>query len=293
MKAAKTLEDRLLDVSVYIIVIMFVISIIYPFWTMLVDSFSSARASEQLGIKLIPPEFSLEAYGKVFRQEIVGKAYINTLFRTGIGTVLTVFITFCAAFSLSKRELPFRKSITLVIVLTMFFGGGLIPEYIIVKNLGLINNRWVLVLFFLVSPFALIVTRNFIYSIPDELEESALIDGANEFTILFRLIAPLSKPIIATIALWTAVMHWNEWFRAMIFIRDTDKTVLQLLLRRILLEDQMLAVYDDLMIDEATETTETSVSAATLFVSIGPIILVYPFVQKYFIKGVMVGSIKG
>lgn len=285
--------DIFIDGFIYLFMLLFAVSVIFPFWSMLVDSFSSLRFSQQAGIKWFPAEFSIEPYRRVFRQQILGVAYMNTLFRTVVGTVLTIIITFFGAYTLSKDYLPLRRTITMLIVFTMFFGGGLIPNYVLIRNLNLINNRWVLILPMLVDAFALIVMRNFMYSIPKELEESAYIDGAGPLTILFRIFAPLSLPIIATVALWTSVDHWNEWFGAMIYISHRDKIVLQLLLRRVLLESQQLTEDLQLLADESVQTTtESQIRAAILFVSIGPIVMVYPFIQKYFIKGLMAGAIK-
>ena len=287
---SQSVEDILLDSFVYLTLVLLALAIVFPFWTMLVDSFSSARSSNQLGFRLFPSEPSLDAYTKVFRQSIIGIAYLNTVFRTVVGTILTVLATLFAAYALSKRDLPLKKMLTILIVFTMFFGGGLIPTYMLVRRLGLIGSRWALVLPMLVSPFALIIMRNFMYSIPQELEESAFIDGANEITILFKIILPLSLPIIATVALWTAVDHWNEWFHAMIYVRDRNKIVLQLLLRRVMVEDQGESLLDDFT--RVKTVTATSIKAATLFVTIGPIVLLYPFIQKYFVKGIKLGGVK-
>ena len=289
----RTAEDVFVDLVVYVGIGIFSISVLYPFWFLLVDSFSSPQASTTTGFNLWPKEFSLEPYREVFGQRAVGLAYFNTIFRTVLGTAVTVTVTFCAAYPMAKRDLPFRKVITGIVVFTLFFNGGLIPTYIVVRSLGLLDTRAVLILFFAGNAFILIVTRNFIYTIPESLEESALIDGANEITILLRIIAPLSIPILATITLWTAVMHWNEWFAAMIYVRDPDKKVMQLLLRRIMLEGQLLAEFEDLAEEGRVRPTDSSLRAATLFVAIGPIIVVYPFIQRYFIKGIMVGSVKG
>ena len=173
----------------------------------------------------------------------------------------------------------------------MFFGGGLIPMYLQMMNLGLIDNRWALILPMVFSGFNALVTRNFIYSIPIELEESALLDGANEVRIAFQIYLPLSLPIIATIAMWTAVGHWNAWFDAMIYIRSPSKQVLQALLRRVLLETQLSEMYDTS--SYVPPVTPRSMQAALLFVSTLPILLVYPFAQKYFIRGLTAGAVKG
>lgn len=289
---ARGIEDGVVTGIVFLIGVGTVVSIIYPFWATLVVSFSGTRFANIPGFHLLPLEPSLSAYGNVLSKSIVGVAYLNSIFRTVVGTALTLVITLGAAYGLSKRKLPFRRALTGMVIFTMFFSGGLIPTYLLVKNLGLLNTRFALILPFLVSPFSLLVMRNFMYSIPVELEESAFIDGANEVLILVRIVVPLSLPIIATIALWTAVMHWNDWFYALIYDRKTQQTVLQVLLRRVVIENQPSDVYGQSYDDANATVTEETVKAATLFVSIGPVILIYPFIQKYFVKGVMVGALK-
>jgi len=199
--------------------------------------------------------------------------------------------TFGAAYALSKKQIPFNRVMTAYVIIPMFFGGGLIPFYLLMTNLKLIDTRWVLILPFVFSGFNILVTRNFIYSIPVELEESALLDGANELRIAMQIFLPLSLPIIATIALWSAVGHWNEWFYGLIFIRTPSKQVLQVLLRRVLLQSALSEMYDDPTY--ALSITERSVRSALLFITTIPILLVYPFAQKYFIKGLTAGAIKG
>jgi putative aldouronate transport system permease protein len=204
---------------------------------------------------------------------------------------IAVLVTFGAAYALSKKRIPFNRIMTVYTIIPMFFGGGLIPFYIQMLRLQLVDNRWALILPAVWSGFNILVMRNFIYSIPSELEESALIDGANELVIAIRIFLPLSLPIIATIALWSAVGHWNEWFNAMIYIRSPSKQVLQVLLRRVLMESQVSEMYDDPT--NAVRETEKSVRSALLFISTIPILVVYPFAQKYFIKGLTAGAVKG
>jgi putative aldouronate transport system permease protein len=183
--------------------------------------------------------------------------------------------------------------ILLFITFTMFFSGGLIPSYLNMRNLNLINSRWALILPGLTSAWNLIVARNFIASLPDSLEEAAFVDGAHPLTVVFTIMLPISMPIIAVLALWTAVGHWNAWFDANIYVRDPNKMVLQLTLRRILVEGSLDVMGGDVLNASSATTTPETVKAATIIVSIVPIILFYPFLQKHFVKGVMVGSIKG
>jgi putative aldouronate transport system permease protein len=220
--------------------------------------------------------------------------YINTVFRTVVGTVLAVFFSFCTAYPLAKRRLPLRNYLTIFFLIPMFFSGGLIPRYLLVRSLGMLDTRAALIFPILLGTYNLLIMRNFIMTIPDSLEESAEIDGATFFHIMVRIIIPLSVPAMATIGLWVAVLHWNEWFQAMIYTRDESKIVLQLLVRRM--------IQDLFFIDEAVRQFQTareatlpsqSVRAAITVLTIGPIVLVYPFLQRHFIKGVFAGSLKG
>jgi putative aldouronate transport system permease protein len=286
MKTA--VRDYAWNILLHIFFILFSFLIIYPFWTVLVDSFDD---SIRVGLKILPGKFSLEAYKTVFGQNRIVIAFVNSLFRTAVGSVLAVLVTFGAAYALSKKQMPFNRFMTVYVIIPMFFGGGIIPFYILMNQIGLMDSRWALILPMVFSGFNILIMRNFIYSIPAELEESALLDGANEMSIALRIFLPLSLPIIATVALWCAVDHWNSWFDAMIYIRSQSKQVLQVILRRVLMESQISELYDDST--RAVRQTEKSVRAALLFVTTLPILVVYPFAQKYFIKGLTSGAVKG
>jgi putative aldouronate transport system permease protein len=204
---------------------------------------------------------------------------------------MATVVTFGAAYALSKKRLPLNRIMTVYVIIPMFFGGGLIPFYLLINNLKLMDSRWALILPYVFSGFNILVTRNFIYSLPIELEESALLDGANEMVVAFRIYLPLCMPIIATIALWSAVAHWNEYFYAMIFIRTPAKQVLQVMLRNVLVQAQLSDIFDDTAM--MMKVAEKSVRSALLFISTLPILIVYPFAQKYFIRGLTAGAIKG
>ena len=281
-------KEFLVPFLLHLFFIVFSLLILYPFWIVLVDSFDDITGG---GLKFWPKVFTVEAYKIVLGQNNTMTALLNSLFRTVVGTAMATASTFGAAYALSKKHIPFNRAMTAYVIIPMFFGGGLIPYYLQITNMGLIDNRWVLILPAVFSGFNILVTRNFIYSIPIELEESALLDGANELKIALRIYLPLSLPIIATIALWSAVGHWNSWFDGMIFIRTPSKQVLQVLLRRVLLESQLSEMYDNPAL--IPPATERSVRSALLFVTTIPILLVYPFAQKYFIKGLTAGAIKG
>lgn len=219
--------------------------------------------------------------------------YLNTLFRTIVGTFLTVLTTCMFAYPLSKKDLPHRSLITFLVLFTMLFGGGLVPTYLLIRNIRLIDSLWVYVLPGLTSAFNIIIVRNFFQSIPESLRESASIDGASDVRILFQIYMPLSKPVLATVSLWTAVAHWNAWFDALLYINSESKQVLQMFLRRIVIENSTQLIEKGLVNPEVTQFTPETIKAATVIVTILPILLVYPFVQRYFVKGIMLGSVKG
>ena len=221
-------------------------------------------------------------------------AYGNSIFRTVVGTFLGIAFTLAAAYPLSKKRLPGRNVMTITILVTMFFGGGLIPTYLLIRRLGMLDSRWVLIVPTMTAGFHVIIMRNFIMTIDEAYEEAAFMDGANYLQVLLRIIIPLSKPVIATVALWKGVYHWNAWFDAWIYIRSESKIVLQLLLRR-LLQDiaQTMERLKAFRVEEDQPLPTEAVKAAISLLTIGPIILVYPFLQRYFVKGIFIGSLKG
>lgn len=262
----------------------------YPFWQTLVLSFSGSGYATSVGLKFIPLEFSLESYKTVFSTHSIYVGYGNTLFRTVVGTALTIAVTYCAAYTLSRRSLPFKRSITFFIVVTMFFSGGLVPTFLVMKSYGLVGTKLALILPMLTSAWNLIITRNFIASISHEIEEAALVDGAHPLKIVFWVMFPISLPIIAALTIWTAVSHWNAWFDAMIYTSKEKDIVLQLVLRRLLIDTQS---EQSILQSTLASTTSETIKSATIIVAIAPILCVYPFLQKYFTKGIMVGSVKG
>ncbi len=289
----RTVSDRAFMFSVYFIMAAFSLSILYPFWYLLVDSFNTPDASIQDSIKLWPLEFTFANYEKVFDSGIIGTAYINSIFKTVVGTAVILVVSFTAALGLADQGLPGIKHITFFLVFTMFFSGGLIPTFLWYKQLGLLNTRVSWILHLAANAYYIIIMRNFFREIPHELIESATIDGATLYQVLFRIIVPLSTPVVATVTLWAAVQHWNDWFFPLIFTPQRDLTVLQVLLRRVLIENQVTNELDMLEQDEMRMITAETIKAALLFVSIGPIIAAYPFLQRYFVKGIMLGSVKG
>jgi len=291
----KSFGEKSFDVFNVVILGLFALTAVYPFIHVLSISFSTPAAANTYGLKLIPKEATLEGYRQVLNNPLIWTGYANTIARTIAGTFLNVVFSVLCAYPLSKKYLPNRNVYTLLIVFTMFFSGGLIPTYLLMKDLGLLDNRLVLILPGLISPFTMIIVRNFFMSLPEEIEESAKIDGANDLRVLFSIVIPMSKPIIATIALWYAVSHWNAWFDALLYLSDPNKMVLQTILRKIVIEGssqfQNFDTYDP--VSNTNAVTPDIIKAATIMVATIPIICVYPFIQKYFVKGVIVGSLKG
>ncbi len=299
-----TPAGRAFDIANYLLLGLFALSVLYPFWTVVITSLASPTSLPSLGLHIWNDEWRTEAWMFVFRENDVGTAYLNTLHRVVFGTTLTLFVSFCAAYALSKRNLPGRAVITFLLVFTLFFQGGLIPTYLLVRNLGLINSRWVLVIPPAIAAFSIIITRNFIMTIDQAMEDSAVIDGAGYWRIMFSIFIPLSRPVLAVIALWTVVQHWNAWFDGLIYITDRDKRILQLLLRDIVErlqafqnDESMQRLVEDLrrqgIEPDWARIPHRTIQAATTLITIGPVVLLYPFIQKYFVKGVMLGSLKG
>ncbi len=266
---------------------------VYPILYVAFASFSEpALMMAHKGILWKPLGFSLETYGAVFSNPMILLGYRNTLFIVIVGVALNLLLTSFAAYALSRKTLQYRKQLTLIIVFTMFFSGGLIPFYLLVRGLGITDTLWALILPTAISAFNLIIMRTSFEAVPDALEESAKIDGANDFGILFRIFLPLCKPVLAVVGLYYGVSHWNSWFNAMIFLQDRSLYPLQLILREILIIGEANSMAEGASQDEIIILGET-LKYATIMVATLPIFLVYPLLQKYFVKGALIGAIKG
>nr|WP_272509746.1 carbohydrate ABC transporter permease [Paenibacillus chitinolyticus] len=265
---------------------------IYPLVYVVFASLSDAGGLlAHKGFLWKPVGFSLDAYANVFRNPMILKGYGNTFFVVVLGLTCNILLTSLGAYALSRKSLAYRKRIMLFIVFTMFFSGGLIPFYLTVKGVGLANTLWALIIPTAVNTFNLILMKTAFEGIPDALEESAKIDGANDFVILFRIVLPLSLPVLAVMLLYYGVGHWNSWFNALIFLQERSMFPLQLILREILLQGEANANLGASEGDVAMLTV--TLKYATIIVATVPILLVYPFLQKYFVKGALIGAIKG
>ena len=286
--------SRVFDACNYAMLLVAGFLFFYPFWSLVLTSFSNSMEIQHVGLKFWNATWTTEPYRWVFEAQSVsiGRAYYNSVFRTVLGTGAILIVTFLTAYPLAKVRLPGRTPIMLYFVITLFFSGGLIPTYLLIRRLGLIDTRLVYILPEALSVWYVIIARNFLMAIDDEMEEAALVDGAGYLTILTRIVMPLAKPIVATIALWASVMHWNAWFDALIYIRDGNKRVLQLLLHKMMNLLRNFEEFEELNIPMEITLPPASVQAVTVLVTIGPIILVYPFFQRYFVKGIMIGALK-
>jgi putative aldouronate transport system permease protein len=268
--------------------LIFSLATLYPLWYEISLSFSSADEVTKGGAFLWPKEFTLDSYRTLISTNMIWHTYLNTAFVTIVGTILSVLLTASTAYPLTKSIVPGRKWLIFGILFTMLFSGGVIPTYLVVKQLGLLNSLWSLILPGMISAYNTLVMMSFFQTIPIEIEESAELDGANPLHIFVRLILPLSMPVLATISLWIAVAHWNEFFTALLYINERASYTLSLLLRD-LISGQDYARFTG----EVSNTSTESVIGATIVATILPILCVYPFLQKYFVQGVMIGSIKG
>lgn len=295
MKRKGSRGEHIFDIANVIGLTLLVIVTFYPVVYVLMASFSdSNRLLSYTGILIRPLGFSTSAYKAVVKNPNILSGYIVTICVVVGGTFLNILATSVSAFVLTRKRFPLRKAFTLFAVFTMYFSGGMIPRYLFINDtLGLGNSLWALVLPGMISTYNLIIMKNNFESIPDSLEESARIDGANDIVILFRIILPLSKAILAVMVLMYGVHHWNAWFDAMLFIRDRNRYPLQIVLREILIANST----DSMMAGAGTgadvEAIGESIKYATIVVTTAPILCVYPFVQKYFTKGVMLGAVKG
>ena len=288
----RSVGEHIFDIFNVVFLGVLALSMLYPFWYELALSLADADRVAISKVYLWPEFISWESYANVLSSKYIYYGYFWTIVRTVVGTLVALLLGFHFAYALSKKNFPNRKMWTALLIFTMFFSGGMVPDYLLIRDLDLINSIWSLILPGAISAYNITIMRNYLMSLPDSLEESAYIDGANDIVILYKIIVPLSLPILASIALWTAVGHWNAWFDAMIYIQDTDKQVLAITLRRIVLQgsNSVVTMSGEEM---STQTTSDTIKAATIMVATVPILCVYPFIQKYFVKGVMVGSLKG
>jgi len=274
--------------------VMVVISLItlYPLLYVLISSLSDPQfVVQNRGLVLYPHGFNWDAYVMVFKNPNILNSFGNTLFYVAAGTLLNILLTSLGAYALSRRNLMLKNPIMFMIVFTMFFEGGLVPLYLLMQNLNLLDTRLAIILPSAVSAFNLIIMRTAFQGVPESLEESARIDGAGDWTILFKVVLPLSMPVVAVMLLFYGVSHWNSWFFASIFLQDRDLFPLQVILREILISNDTNAMSVGVGTGDQMAIGET-IKYATIIIATVPILFLYPFLQRYFVKGVMIGAIK-
>ncbi|MCD9024988.1 carbohydrate ABC transporter permease [Cohnella silvisoli] len=290
--------DKALSIVIYVVLGILGFTAFYPFWNAAVVSFNLGTDTMQGGITFWPRQFSLENYEVVFKDKRLIDGFVISVLRTVAGTIGTILATSIFAYGMTKKELIGRKLYMIVCIFTMYFSGGLIPSYLLIRELGLMNSFWVMVIPGLISVWNMIIFRAFFIGMPAGLEESAKIDGCSNWGIFFRIIFPLSGPVLATLSLFTAVYHWNDWFAPSIYISNIDllpiQTKLQQILNSNIMNEQMSQMDSSASshLNQMRSVTTKSLSMATMMVATLPILCVYPFVQKYFVKGVLIGSLK-
>ena len=280
------------DSLIYLFLILLSLSFLYPIANQLALSISDAGELGWQGVTVIPVGFSTDSYRALLSSDVILRYYINTVKYASVGTFIMIATTSLMAYPLTFRELRGRKLVMILLVITMFFSGGLVPYYLLVLRLGLVDTIWALVLPNAIVAWNVIIFRTFFRTVPGALRESAHIDGAGHFLVLFRIVLPLSKPLLATFVLFSLVGFWNDYFWALIFLRDQDKQPIQLFLRRILILVGLEGLQNTSALQVFNNISSRTTKAAALIITITPILCVYPFLQKYFTKGLFIGSLK-
>ncbi|THF74809.1 carbohydrate ABC transporter permease [Cohnella fermenti] len=287
-------EERLFNLLNGIVLTCILLAVLYPLIFVASASISDPLRVMRGEVLLWPKGITLEAYNRVFSNDEIWTGFRNTLLYASTGTLINLVMTILGAYPLSRAGLPGRKWVMMFLLVTMFFGGGIIPSYLVIKSLGLIDTYWVMVLPGAVSVYNLIVMRSFFENIPSELHEAAAIDGSSQTRLLMTIVLPLSIPILAVMVLFYGVGHWNAFFNGLIYLSDSDKYPLQLVIRQILINSQMQQMMDQSSESAATQLLMAeSIKYALIIVTSLPVLLLYPLLQRYFVKGMMIGAIKG
>lgn len=294
MKRKRLTQDVFVNILFHLIAVIMILLVIYPLWFVIIASFSNPADVASGKVWIWPKVIDVRGYQKLFEQSQIWKSYLNTIIYTIVGTFVALIVNISAGYAMSRKDLPGRKWINLFYVIPMFVNGGLIPTYLVVKGFGLLDSFWVMVIPFSVSTYNIIVARTFFESsLPESLWEAAQIDGCSTLRYFFSFAVPLSKAVIAVVGLWTAVGLWNSWFNALIYLQNENLIPLQLLLRRILIANEsLLGAATGTMAQELRQLSDM-MKYGSIVVSTLPIMMLYPFLQKYFNQGVMIGAVKG
>lgn len=295
MVTTRSRGDKIFDFFNIVIISIIVLIVLYPLYFIIIASFSSPDLVNSGNLWLLPKEVSFEGYLRIFREASIWRGFSNSILYTVVGTSINVVLVLTAGYALSRADLAGRNMFMLIIVFTMFFSGGLIPNYLLVKNLGMLNTMWALVIPNAVSAYNIIITRTFFQAtIPNELLEASKVDGCSNTRFFLRIVLPLSLPIVAVMVLFSAVSHWNSYFNALIYLRDDNLFPLQIILRSILISNE---VSESMNLDMTDVVAQQQISDlmkyGVIIISSLPVLVLYPFMQKYFVKGVMIGSVKG
>ncbi|MGL4372524.1 MAG: carbohydrate ABC transporter permease [Turicibacter sp.] len=287
--------EKVFDTFNLILMIVLGILFVYPVLNVLAISMSGSGPILRGEVTFYPMELDFSGYDNVFANKYIYLSYANTIFVAGVGCLLSLIAISLAAYPMAFGDFYGKKIYTFMILFTMWFGGGMVPTYIVMSKLGLVGTHWALILNFLMPAYYLIILRSFFKSIPFALIESARLDGANDIQCLFKIVLPLSKPALATIALWVIVAHWNDFMNPLMYLNDRSTYTLQIILNDIVLQasGSLYELSDAVQSGGGTMTVPAQVQNAVIFVSMIPMLVIYPFVQKYFVKGVMIGSVKG
>ena len=287
--------DKVFDIAIHLLLALVLVIVLYPLLFVLIASVSDSRAVVNGEVWFWPKGLNFHGYARVLQNSDIVRGFLNSILYTIVGTAINVTMTIMAAYPLSRRDFVGRNAMTALLVFTMFFSGGLIPTYLLVKKLGMVDTFWALVIPNAVGVWNIVIMRTFFqHSIPHELQEAAAIDGCSNFRILLKVVLPLSLPIVAVIGLFYSVGHWNAFFNALIYLTDRSKFPLQLILREILIQSQvneMVQVSEESLVKGVMEAE--AIKYAVVIVANLPMFLLYPFLQRYFVKGVIVGALKG
>lgn len=286
-----SIGSKAFDIVNYTILLLIAFATLYPMYYIFIVSISSGEYVSRGLVSFIPKGITWEAYKLVFQNHDIWRSYLNTIIYTGVGTAINIMVTSFCAFPLSRKDFYGRPVFTVLITLTMFISGGLIPLYLVINQLHMTNTIWAIVLPPAVSTYNMIIMRTFFTNVPFSLQESAYLDGANDLHIFFKIILPLSTPILATLTLFYAVTHWNSFFPAMIYLNEKAKYPVQIILRDIVVAGEFSDQGGD--ITNSLNIVAINFKYAAIIITVVPILVVYPFLQKYFAKGVMVGAVKG
>jgi putative aldouronate transport system permease protein len=287
-------SDTVYQIVIHVVVIVLALTAVFPLIYIIGMSLTTkAELIENNYFVIIPQEPTLEAYKRILASPVIWNSFLISAFRSTVGPLLTLMLTTIGAYVLAQRTLPGRKTFLMFILATILFNGGLIPTYLVIKNVGLIDSVWSLILPIMVDSFGLLVIKIFIENLPEGLLESAKIDGAGEWGMLIRIAVPLAAPALAAIGLFNLVSHWNSWFDALLYLNDKQLYPLQMVLKNMLTTDSVSGDSMNAMLKTTQQVSTETIKMATVFVGIVPILCVYPFLQKHFVKGMYLGSVKG